>query len=349
MPTANNVSRSVKTVEGLRERFQPKLSQWKLQGDPLRLLAKVQDNWLRGEGGLDTTHFRQENNKNLDELNHLLSYQYITVAGAYFQPKWLGFCMLLVSGNGRALKLRSVMERVHKAVKRFLEERPLVLTREWPVLENDISSEDRGLLLRSVTLMQEGSVGVNYNPGAQQQFSFSDAIYGYGNVVAAVWHHLEGHSSSPSGFVGLTPVTLPFDLTRLELSKDAHANAVKAVQRLNSHPESAVTSARAALEATFKHILGAKSEAAGHPFPKQVAACRDALKLEKDFVDLGRSLVSAATAVSEIRNKFGDSHGKASHERPPTRAEASLAVGAALLLSNFLLERWEVVQSAPER
>jgi hypothetical protein len=207
--------------------------------------------------------------------------------------------------------------------------------------------DDGHMLLPVLKLMQDGHMGVHYNPGGVEQFAFTDAIYRSRSVVATVWRALDGYPFSKAPSAVLRPVTAPLEMSRLQIAPDAYANANKAIERLNSHPESAVTAARAALEATFKHILGVGHSALNLPFPKQVAACKALLQFDSEFLDLGRGLAATAIAISEVRNTYGDSHGKSTQDRSPTRAEARLAVGSALLLCDFLLDRHEVFRSMP--
>jgi hypothetical protein len=147
--------------------------------------------------------------------------------------------------------------------------------------------------------------------------------------------------------VGFEPVSIPFNLTRLLIAPEVHASASKAVSSVASNPDSAVSHARAALEATFKQILGP-----GHPqlkakLPEQASVIKDLLQLKGEFWDLGSHLLEAMKAIGNIRNKLGDSHGRGPGEKGATRPEAQLTVGAALLLCEFFLDRWEAVRSLP--
>ena len=338
-----------KSVLQLQKRFKPKLPEWGLEGARLRLLGIVEVNWLAGEAGLDVTHFRAEHRKHLNALDWLLSHNLITSTGTRYELKFLGFCALLVAGNGNAAKLCAIMERVHKLAMEFMKERPIVLQRTLATVANDVLRDgDGNSLIPVLKLMQEAGIGVNYSPGAQMEFTFSDGIYRHANVAAAVWHHMAGYPFAPGRIFGDRIVSMPFDMQRLEVAQDAHSSALKAIERLNAHPDSAISAARAALEATFKHILGGDL-LVSTDLPKQMKSCRDHLRLDGEFEDLGRGIVSTALAVGNVRNKFGDAHGKGPHDRAPTRAEARLAVGAALLLCDFLLDRWDAVQSQPRQ
>lgn len=352
-PDKNSNQKRAKTLAELRQQYGPRLSEWGFDRTRIRLLALVQQNWLAGDQRLDIIHFRQQHRKHLETIDLLLSQSAIYSSGKHYELKFLGFCVLVVAANDTVTRLRALMERVLRLVGTFLEERPIVLQRSMAVVMSALNSEgEHRLLLQALTLMHDGSMGVYLNPASEEgepKVSFSDAIYRHGNAVAVVWNFLAGCPLTPWAFVDPNSVSLPFDLTRLCLADDAYANGRKAIDRLSSHPESAVSAARAALEATFKHVLGPEHPAVHQPFPKQVAACREQLFLDDEFIDLGRGIVSTATAVSEVRNAYGDSHGKGASDRTPTRAEANLAVGSALLLCDFLLGRWEVVRTMPRK
>lgn len=87
--------------------------------------------------------------------------------------------------------------------------------------------------------------------------------------------------------------------------------------------------------------------AATLPHGSNSPARRELLHLEEKFAGLGTRIVGVMVAIGDIRNIFGDSHGRGEGQRGATRQEAHLTVGTALLLCDFLLDRWEAVRSLP--
>jgi hypothetical protein len=343
---------STRTPTGLKAHFKPKLSEWNIDACKLRLLDAIVANWLRGEAGDDITHFRQGRRRLLKEIDDLLNYRLVTQSnnGKRYEPTFLAFCLLLANGNRMAVKLRTVMDHVDSLVRRFLDERPLRLQRPVSEVRRSLLENQRALLLPALQLMTEANMGVYLNnaQASAPDLAFSDAIYRFDSPTHVAWHFLEGYPGLNGWtFAGMERVSVPFDLARLQIAQEVHASASKAVANLDSHPDSAVSHARAALEATFKHILGADHPELKKPFPKQADACREQLRLDGEFGSLGSRIVGTCIAVSDVRNSFGDSHGRSAQDRGATRSEARLSTGTALLLCEFLLDRWESVRSVP--
>jgi len=338
----------------LKASFQPKLPYWGMDAPRLKVLEAVLANWLRAEGGEDIPHFRQGSRRHrghVAALDDLVSRQLVTHGGAgnYYEPKFQGFCLLLANGSRTAVKLRSVMDHIFRLVGRCLAERPLRLQRSMTELRKELPEELHHMVLPAIRLLSETSVGISLGGNTlYPDLAFSDAIDRYTSPTQLAWTFLKdyrGISSYP--YVGFEPVSIPFNLTRLQIAPEVHASATKAVGSVTSSPDSGVSHARAALEATFKHILGP-----GHPqlrgkLPEQASLVKDLLQLKGEFSDLGSHLLDAMKAIGTIRNKFGDSHGRAPGEKGATRPEAQLTVGAALLLCEFFLDRWEAVRSLP--
>lgn len=131
----------------------------------------------------------------------------------------------------------------------------------------------------------------------------------------------------------------------------------KANDRLLDDPDGAITAARSLLETTCKQILGelkipygAKSE-----LPKLYNDASKALglapggQIDPSFRAVFSSTFQIVQSVSEIRNRYGDAHGKGGSSARPTRAEAELAVHLAGAVSCFLVSRFESHLSATRR
>lgn len=336
----------------LKAHFRPLLAKWGLDERKLELLNDVLVNWLAGSAGEDLDHFRQSHPRWRDALDELVSSGIIDHGsdGRHYCPKFLAFCFLLANGSRTAVKLRAVMDRVLSLVKGYLRERPLKQQRPIAVVEQALESDLRSLLQPALYLMSVGSLGVNlYRANtADATLAFSDQIFTFDSPTQAAWHFLQGHErSAGQRFVGHELLSIPFALPRLQIVPEAHASASKALANLDTHPDSAVSHARAALEATFKYALGPDHPALQKPFPQQSAAFRELLHLHGEFSGLGTRIVAVMVAIGDIRNVFGDSHGRGEGQRGATRQEAHLTVGTALLLCDFLLDRWEAVRSLP--
>lgn len=338
----------------LKTTFQPRLEGWGLTPAMLDVLGAVLGNWLAGEAAEDIEHFRhRQAPKRTSELNQLLSRTLVTSStGKFYEPKFLAFCLLLVSGNRTATKLRFVMDDVFRLVKQYLKEPPPNRRTTTTFLKH-LPEDDQPLLIPAIKLLSETSVGISLGSTntPYPDVNFTDSIFEYSSVTKLAWSFLQDYRGTSWAFSGASvqAVSVPFDLTRLQIAAEVHASASKAVSSIASHPDSAVSHARAALEATLKHVLGAGHPALEKSLPKQAAAVRNELLLEKEFSELGTRLVSVMETIGDIRNSFGDSHGRAPGQRGATRPEALLSVGTSLLLCEFLLDRHEFVKSMPGR
>lgn len=336
----------------LKANFQPRLSEWGIDSVRLQVLGAILENWLAIDSSDDIAHFRQRHRRHISALDDLLNRSLVTHSGGgtHYEPKFLGFCMLLANGNRTAGKLRSVMDQLFRLVMRYLKERPPRHHRSTAQVRQQLPEEMRPLLLPAIKLLSETSVGVSLgNPATPHpDLAFTDAIYRYSSPTQLAWTFIKdyrGNNTYP--FVGAHAVSIPFDLKSLQFAPEVHSSASKAVANLSNHPDSAVSHARAALEATLKHVLGAGHAELEKSLPRQAAAVRERLQLVEQFSNLGTRLVSVMDAIGDIRNSFGDSHGRSDQDRGATRPEAILTVGTSLLLCEFLLERWEAVRSFP--
>lgn len=350
VPAPNSVDHN--SPEQLKATFQPKLAEWGLDSARLQVLGAVLENWLAEGSGEDIDHFRQRHRRQIAALDDLVSRSLVTHSGGgkHYEPKFLGFCLLLAKGTRSASKLRSVMDRIFRFVKKYLDERPIRHHRSTTQVRQQLTEDLRPLLIPAIKLLSETSVGISL--GSQNtpypDLAFTDALLRYSSPTQLAWTFLKDYrGSSGHAFVGITPVSIPFDLTVLQIASEVHASATKAVGSLTTHPDSAVSHARAALESTLKHVLGRDHPELEKSLPRQAAAVRERLQLEIEFASLGTRLVSVMEAVGDVRNSFGDSHGRTAGERGATRSEANLTVGTALLLCEFLLDRWEAVRSIP--
>ena len=118
-------------------------------------------------------------------------------------------------------------------------------------------------------------------------------------------------------------------------------------------PEDVITSARAVVESTCKSIL----EELQIPYEDKWGLGRlyretaQALQLspsgyhEKVFKQILSGMFSVMHGLAEVRNAFGDAHGKGKRPVRATPRHARLAVNAAGTLAVFLLETLEARHS----
>jgi hypothetical protein len=345
----------VNSPKQLKAQFKAKLTGWGLDTRHVTVLDQVLENWLQADAAEDIDHFRQRIRRkrgNEGVLDDLVSRQLVTHSdgGKLYEPKVQGFCLLLANGSRNAVTLRSVMDALFRLVRKYLDESPPRHSRSLSQVQQGLREDLRPLLIPAIKLLAETSVGISLGSPASPNpdVNFTDSVLRYSSPNQLAWTFLENYQgTSWPAHTHFTSLSLPFDLARLQIAPEVHASATKAVGSLPSSPDTAVSHARAALESTFKHVLGPDHPQLQDKLPRQASAVRDLLQFEGEFSDLGSRLVGVMEAIGVIRNKFGDSHGRAPGDRGATRPEAQLTVGTALLLCEFLLERWEAVRSLP--
>lgn len=131
-------------------------------------------------------------------------------------------------------------------------------------------------------------------------------------------------------------------------SDSVHDAWRKCIERRNSDPEGAITSARTMVEATCKIILdqiGENPESTDLPkLYKQVAK---SLRLSPDqhneqvFKQILTGCTSAVEGLGSMRNSLSDAHGQGMRKVKPTRRHAELAVNLAGTVCAFLMATYE--------
>lgn len=123
----------------------------------------------------------------------------------------------------------------------------------------------------------------------------------------------------------------------------------KSMQRIKDDPEGAITSARTLIEAVLKHILDELSidyqeNPDLHELYKIVA---EELNLtpeqhdEKIFKQILGSCSGLISGLGNLRNSFGDAHGKGSKSYSPSARHAELAVNLAGSMCLFLIKTFK--------
>lgn len=145
------------------------------------------------------------------------------------------------------------------------------------------------------------------------------------------------------------------------LSPNRHAALIlewhKAQDRTLDDAGGAITSAKSLLEATCKQILDelAIKYSPSADLPKLYTLATQAIGIAPgtQTEPILRSMFSAAhqimQSVAEMRNKFGDSHGKSMGTTKPSRAQGELAVNLSASLSCFLITQLDSHLSATRR
>lgn len=156
---------------------------------------------------------------------------------------------------------------------------------------------------------------------------------------------LEMLESRPGAFFSPTDDQL---LTKLS-ADSVQALWTRALQRLVSDPEGAITSARALLETVCKHILDdlATSYDDSADLPKLYRLTSDALKIapsqhtEPVFKQILGGCASVVEGLGALRNRLGDAHGGGRTRVRPAARHAQLAVNLAGAMTSFLVATWE--------
>lgn len=134
-----------------------------------------------------------------------------------------------------------------------------------------------------------------------------------------------------------------------------HAAWSKALDRRDTDPEAAITSARTLLESVCKHILDDLSvsydDAAD--LPKLYRLTSEALTIapSQHTEQIFKQILVGCTAVVEglgaMRNRLSDAHGKGKRPVKPAPRHAELAVNLAGATAQFLVATWRARTESP--
>ena len=128
----------------------------------------------------------------------------------------------------------------------------------------------------------------------------------------------------------------------------------KALERRNTDPEGAITTARTLVETTCKYILDVlKIQYEDNiEFPKLYNLTAKQLNLapqnhqEEIFKQILGGCQSVINGLGSLRNKVGDAHGKGLRHVKPHERHAKLAVNLAGTLSSFLIDTFNQKQKS---
>lgn len=120
----------------------------------------------------------------------------------------------------------------------------------------------------------------------------------------------------------------------------------KALERKNYDPDGAITSAKSLLETVCKYILDEHGEiySTSDDMPKLYKKITKILKIDPDpkidqiLLKIFSGCISVVNGVADLRNKFGDAHGKGKKDKRSDEKFASLAIGLAGTMTIFLVK-----------
>lgn len=201
----------------------------------------------------------------------------------------------------------------------------------------------RKTLIRDTTMQQRLPQSVRVCRDLEQFWQFIKPKYG---TYAERRDYLQREFEPLLSYLEGLPCN-PVDDLLGDILKDFSAEAVqnvwnKALERRESDPEAAITSARSLIESVCKHILEEAGEK--HSNPDQLYRQTIALmnlapnqQSEQSFKQLLGSCNSIVGSLYAIRNRFGDAHGRSSSDTSPLPRHAELAVNVAGSLAVFLV------------
>lgn len=324
----------------------------------ISVLAQIFINWQNKTDSLSVAKFRQKFRSNCSEIDWLLDKQLIVAReNTRYQPTFGGYTALLVFQKRVASKLRSPIESAIKNARKYLaedaERSSLSVESFWgetQIVEPQTELED------ALTLLSDAGLGIHWNKSQiePQLIQFNEGVFEPPNFLSYVnWYvNIRFGVNTLAKSMSASQISLEltsFSLQNLLLASDAHSQASKSLRRIQAEPDSSISSAKSALEATFKFI--ASTEAIELPnnatLAQMLKACSSNLALSTNGVQgLTRAITNLCNELSSLRNAYGDSHGKSPGAKAATRSEAKLIVGTSLLLADYILERWEAARLA---
>lgn len=146
---------------------------------------------------------------------------------------------------------------------------------------------------------------------------------------------------------GEVPAVAAINAELLDFSAGGvHDTWRKALIRMTSDPEGAITSARSLLESVLKHILDERKVAYSDKadLPELYRSASKELNLapdqhtEEPFKKILGGVTSVVNELGSLRNRLGDAHGKGKGGVKPAPRHAELAVNLAGSIALFLAE-----------
>lgn len=162
-----------------------------------------------------------------------------------------------------------------------------------------------------------------------------------------MFDRIEGAKAVPSDF------NVSLALEKFE-ADTVHQVWLKAMERRESDPEGAITSARTLLETVCKHILDEHGETyksdSDLPVLYKTAAKTLNIAPSQHSEEIFRQILGGCTAVVEglgaLRNRLSDAHGQGKRPVKPAPRHAELAVNLAGTMAMFLVATHEATLSS---
>ncbi len=320
----------------------------------MELLAIISAEWVQGVG-VAAAEFRRDHRRDDVLLRWLEDRRFIASEGASpYVPEFNAFCATLVARKRIAVSLFGEMKLIVKRALELLHKEPLrtqvrfdEFTVQYPLSPQTVPA---------MKLLGTASLGIYLSSASGVSLiQFSEETLKGKKLIGYISGYLDMITRSANGMhTLLQPMGRElntFSIDKLLLVADAHEKADRALSQWNSAPDTAISSAKSALEATLKYIAHAEGlpMSGAISLPQLLTLCKPVCGLGSDpSHKIGRSVASLCTEIAEARNVLGDSHGKSPAAPVPTRSEARFIVGVALHLSDCLLERYEAHRMTSE-
>jgi hypothetical protein len=229
----------------------------------------------------------------------------------------------------------------------------LVMRATGDSFDNDAYTTIRKLLIENKSISHLLPKWINSSRTIDQFWSFIKARFStYLERREFLWKefeellsHLEKNLKSP--------------LSELIVFDEAHIHILweKAIERKESDPEAAITSARTLIESVLKYILDDQSiiynDGADLPvLYKEVAKYLNLapeLHNEGIFKQILGGVTSVVTGLGALRNKLGDAHGKSKINVKPSVRHSELAVNLAGSMAVFLFRTYTEKKNLDEK
>lgn len=344
----------ITTLSALNEQHLDALHKFGITERAIELLAIISTDWVQGVS-VAAAEFRRDHRRDAVLLRSLEDRRFIAGNGALpYVPEFSAFCATLVARKRIAVSLFGEMKLVIKRALELLHKDPLrtqvrldEFTAQYPLSP---------LTVPAVKLLGTASLGIYLSSdNGESLIQFSEEtlkgkkLLGYiSGYLSMITRSADGErtSSQPTGRELNT-----FSIDKLQLVADAHEKADRALSQWHGAPDTAISSAKSALEATLKYIAHAEGlpMSGAISLPQLFTLCKPVCGLGSDpSHKIGRAVASLCTQIAEARNVLGDSHGKSPAAPVPTRSEARFIVGVALHLSDCLLDRYEAYRMMSE-
>lgn len=161
----------------------------------------------------------------------------------------------------------------------------------------------------------------------------------------------------PVATLGVSPASEEVSITLASFDEEGvHAAWQKAIDRKNSDPEGAITSARTLLETVCKHVLDEQQlpYQPNDDLPKLWKLCAESLNLApsqhtlEPFKQVLGGCASIVQGLGTVRNRIGDAHGQGRRPVRPMPRHAALVVDLAGTMATFVVATFHEKLTGPE-